>query len=273
MHRFFGLIKFFISIFCDSFRRAYWEGIYSGWVFLRVNLLNFYIHHRNKSDSKRVECPCCGWQGHDFIADDIITFWLPSVYCPNCRSHERQRMLYIYIHRKDQSFFELEGTVLHFSPEEDARKLIEKNKNLIYLPTGYNLHDIIKRCGLGIGFVSDIQDISLKDESVDIIFNLHVLEHVRYDRKAIQELNRILKPGGYAYIMVPFDMNIEESIEFAEPNPDCFDHIWAYALPDFKFKLDCFDYVEIKPDTYLTPEEQKRYRIPDKEVIYRCTKR
>jgi hypothetical protein len=34
-----------------------------------------------------------------------------------------------------------------------------------------------------------------------------------------------------------------------------------------------FDYAEIKPDSFLTAAEQARFKIPPKEIIYRCVKR
>ncbi len=56
------------------------------------------------------------------------------------------------------------------------------------------------------------------------------------------------------------------------PDPDIHYHIWAYSSADFKYRLDCFDYQEIKPDTFLSETERTRFRIPPKEIIYRCVK-
>jgi len=68
-------------------------------------------------------------------------------------------------------------------------------------------------------------------------------------------------------------LNRDETEEWDEPAPDVCDHIWAYALPDFKHRLAAFQYREIKPSDFLSPEEIRRFRIPDKEIIYRCMKR
>ena len=42
------------------------------------------------------------------------------------------------------------------------------------------------------------------NDSVDIVFSIAVLEHVPDPHAAIAELVRILKPGGHAYVFVPF---------------------------------------------------------------------
>ena len=57
----------------------------------------------------------------------------------------------------------------------------------------------------------DIQDIPLPDETLDVIYCSHVLEHVTNDRKAMAEFFRILKPGGYAMLAVP--VTVEKTIE------------------------------------------------------------
>ena len=51
---------------------------------------------------------------------------------------------------------------------------------------------------------SEIYNIPLPDESVDFILCTQVLEHLKYPARALQELNRLLKPGGKLYLTVPF---------------------------------------------------------------------
>ena len=267
------LLRYGFDIVQGFFIRLFTKGPNSARIFLWVRALNLTISQLNKTGrSKRVECPCCSWKGYDFLADDTVKFWLPQVFCPSCGSHERSRMLHLYLGRHDARLGETEGTLLHFAAEDDLRKLIRANDRLNYFSTDIDPIAIKYRCAPGTGFMSDIQTLGVKTNSVDIIFCLHVLEHVRHDCDAIRELSRALKPGGIAYIMVPFDMTLKETEEWEIPDPDIHYHIWAYATPDFKYRLDCFDYQEIKPDTFLTEEERTRFRIPPKEIIYRCVK-
>lgn len=256
-----------------SFERLRENGLNSARIYIFVRIINFAIAQLNKRVSMhRVECPCCGWTGFDFFADDTIIFWLPQVFCPECGSHERQRMLQLYIERHDSKLSETEGALLHFAAEDDLRKLIRANEKLRYFSTDIDPRVIKHRCAPGTGFMADIQQLGVKTDGVDLVFCLDVLEHVRLDRDAIRELKRILKPGGIAYIMVPFDMALDETEEWEIPNADIHYHVWAYSTADFKYRLDCFDYQEIKPDTFLSEAERTRFRIPPKEIIYRCVK-
>jgi len=56
-----------------------------------------------------------------------------------------------------------------------------------------------------IDIVSDITSIPVKDESFDAIMCIEVIEHVPDPVKAMNELDRILKNGGYLIITAPFN--------------------------------------------------------------------
>ena len=49
----------------------------------------------------------------------------------------------------------------------------------------------------------DITDIQHPDESFDVIYCSHVLEHVPDDRQAIREFHRVLRKDGWAMLLVP----------------------------------------------------------------------
>src|SRR5262249_27912167 len=44
------------------------------------------------------------------------------------------------------------------------------------------------------------EDIPFADGSFDVIWSIAVLEHVQQPEKALQEIERVLKPGGVAYL-------------------------------------------------------------------------
>jgi SAM-dependent methyltransferase len=56
----------------------------------------------------------------------------------------------------------------------------------------------------GTDYVSDVTATPFKDGTVDLVIATGLLEHVEDDRKLIGEMRRILKPGGSAYIEIPF---------------------------------------------------------------------
>jgi len=56
----------------------------------------------------------------------------------------------------------------------------------------------------GVDIQADVLRLPLKDESVEAIVCTGVLEHVCDPRQAVQEMCRVLKPGGRSYLEVPF---------------------------------------------------------------------
>jgi SAM-dependent methyltransferase len=56
----------------------------------------------------------------------------------------------------------------------------------------------------GIGLVAELGALPLLDASVDGVLCEMVLEHVPAARRAIEEILRVLKPGGRLYVAVPF---------------------------------------------------------------------
>lgn len=58
----------------------------------------------------------------------------------------------------------------------------------------------------------DIMEIPCKDDLFDVILCYHVLEHVADDRRAMGELLRVLKPGGWAILQVPIDRTREKNV-------------------------------------------------------------
>lgn len=244
----------------------------SGRVYLKWAATGAWVKLNNRLAGRpRVECPCCGWQGHEFLTIDCGTFTVPAAECPHCHGQERHRMLHLYLERSHPGFFTMEGRVLHFAPERHVRDIIVRNPGLQCVSTDYANY-MTKRFP-GPAVQTDMQHLGLANNSFELMFCLHVLEHVPDDRLGIAELRRVLKPGGVAYIMVPFMMGWEKTIEFGAPDPDIFDHVRGYSPDDFDSRLAPFNAEKIMPGDFLTAEEVRRYRIPkDSQVIYRCLK-
>ena len=63
----------------------------------------------------------------------------------------------------------------------------------------------IKLCGesLPVDIVSPGDQLPLEDNSVDFVISSHVIEHFPDPIKALREWYRVVKPGGYLYIIAP----------------------------------------------------------------------
>ncbi|MHB1001119.1 MAG: class I SAM-dependent methyltransferase [Armatimonadota bacterium] len=55
------------------------------------------------------------------------------------------------------------------------------------------------------------QPFPIKDEAFDCVLLFNVLEHTYNHKQALAEINRILKPGGTLYLLVPFAIKIHGS--------------------------------------------------------------
>ena len=128
----------------------------------------------------------------------------------------------------------------------------------------------------------DIHEIPFEENSIDIIFCNHVLEHVDDDLKALSEMKRVLKPGGWAILQVPFfyplpDETYEDkSITDPREREKAFgqdDHVRLYGK-DYAARLASsgLQVVEENFVNELSEEEQNRFALPKKEIIYKVVK-
>ncbi|GAB3230066.1 class I SAM-dependent methyltransferase [Mycolicibacterium hippocampi] len=95
--------------------------------------------------------------------------------------------------------------ILHFAPEPSVASLCKSHSS------EYHSADLTPGRA---DTVLNIESIELPDESVDVVVCSHVLEHVD-DVRALDEIYRILTPGGRALLMFP----IVEGWEHTYENP------------------------------------------------------
>src|SRR5690606_20946181 len=62
--------------------------------------------------------------------------------------------------------------------------------------------DFCKNKGLNV-FEGSVEEIGLEKESYDIITSFEVIEHLTYPKEHLEELFRLLRPGGILYITTP----------------------------------------------------------------------
>jgi SAM-dependent methyltransferase len=95
--------------------------------------------------------------------------------------------------------------LLHFAPERQLERRLRGFPQLDYTTADLLRDDVDVRL--------DVTEIGLPDHSFDAVLCSHVLEHVTDDRAAMKELRRIVKPGGWAILDAPVEMDREDTFE------------------------------------------------------------
>ncbi len=191
---------------------------------------------------------------------------------PSTLSLERHRLLWLYL-KNETDFFTADKKILHFAPEQCFLKQFKTLKNLDYTTTDLNspLADV----------KADICNLPFSDNEFDVILCNHVLEHIPDDTKAIQELYRVLKPGGMGIFQIPQDLSREttfedDSITDKKKRAKIFgqyDHVRVYGLDYFdKLRSIGFKVEEVDYTSKISKEEITRYCLAKDEIIPVVTK-
>jgi len=190
-----------------------------------------------------------------------------NVLSPSTLSLERHRLLWLYL-KNETDFFVAPSKVLHFAPEQCFLKRFKKLENLDYTTT-----DLLSPIA---DVKADICDLPFKDSSYDIILCNHVLEHIPDDTKAMQELYRVMKPGGMGVFQIPQDLNRDITFEDNTITDKAerakifgqYDHVRVYGRDYFnKLRSIGFKVEEVDYTSNLLEEEITKYCLAKGEII------
>jgi len=174
--------------------------------------------------------------------------------------------------QKETDFFKSSLKVLHVAPELCFLNRFKKLKNLEYI-TG-DLESPLAEVKM------DIHQIPFPDNSFDVVFCNHVLEHVADDLKACAEINRVLKPNGWGIIQSPvYDLEAtleDNSITDPQKREQIFgqsDHVRKYGK-DYAARLSQSGLRVVENDFVknLPKELIKKHALPENETIFFCQK-
>ncbi len=183
-------MKYLIALLIRFVPRKYLQ-LFSG-----IGLKTVGIFYRGN----KVECPICKSHYRKFLPYGRINP-RPNALCPNCLSLERHRLIWLYLTEKT-NFFSTQLDVLHIAPEPCFMKRFEKRHGDKYITA--DIESPLAKVKM------DIHQIPFGENHFDVVLCNHVLEHVQDDIKAMSEIYRVLKPGGWAIMQVPFFSPIPE---------------------------------------------------------------
>ena len=186
---------------------------------------------------------------------------------PGTLSLERHRQMWLYL-QNETDFFIKNYKVLHIAPEQEFLRKFKKMKNLDY--TSADLFSPI------VDVKADILDLPFADESFDVVICNHVLEHIEDDRKAMSELYRVMKKGGWGILQVPMKNSLEKTYEdFTITDPKerqkhfgQYDHVRWYGMDYFdRLKSVGFDAEANFYSQKFSEEDIKRFGLNKNEIL------
>ena len=186
---------------------------------------------------------------------------------PGTLSLERHRQMWLYL-QNETDFFIKNYKVLHIAPEQEFLRKFKKMKNLDY--TSADLFSPI------VDVKADILDLPFADESFDVVICNHVLEHIEDDRKAMSELYRVMKKGGWGILQVPMKNSLEKTYEdFSITDPKerqkhfgQYDHVRWYGMDYFdRLKSVGFDAEANFYSQKFSEEDIKRFGLNKNEIL------
>lgn len=219
----------------------------------------------------KVECPICEISYRKFLPYGRLNP-RPNALCPDSLSLERHRLMWLYLKDKT-NFFNKPQKLLHIAPELCFIKKFKSMENLDY--TTADLESPLADVKM------DVHQIPFENNTFDVVFCNHVMEHVDDDIRAMSEIYRVLKPGGWAIIQSPQDYSRKETLEdpsITDPKERervywQADHVRLFGM-DYGMRLEKagFSVVEDRYVMELPEETVRRYALPPKEIIYFCAK-
>jgi SAM-dependent methyltransferase len=244
----------------------------------------------NNRNNKFYCCPVCGKDVSSFLKlpdyyDDMLEKheYVHSIFCaetmnrkayscPHCYASDRDRLYGVYLNEKFLNIVKhgRKYTFLDIAPAKSLAEFVKKHDFIQYRSIDLYME--------GVDDKVDVTDMNIyRDNSFDIILCSHVLEHIEDDRKAISELYRILKPSGFAIIMVPILLSIHEDFENPSYKTEAErwkyfgqnDHVRIYSKNGFVNKLTQVGFkVNQLGIDYFGKEIFEKYGIHHRSILY-----
>jgi SAM-dependent methyltransferase len=235
----------------------------------KIRLIFLKFKYRGNS----VLCPCCKSSFSEFAPFGDSR--RKNAWCPNCQGLERHRLLWKYFEEKT-NLYSHPLKVLHVAPEDIFFNHFKQQKNIDYYPVDIFPHLYPK----GTTYL-DILDHEIPDNSFDVIICNHVFQYIEDDKKAIKNIYKLMKPGGWGIMQVPIDTTKKVTYEdssITDPlerekafglkeHVRYYSYDYADRLREAGFKVTVDDYT-----SKFSDEEIYKYGFWKGDSIYYCTK-
>ncbi len=226
-----------------------------------------YLSYTQKG---RLYCPICDTTSKEFLTYGVTK--RPHAMCPQCKSLERHRLLWLYLQQRS-NVCTANLRMLDIAPQKFLQEKFKAMTNLSYLSIDLTSELAMEKM--------DLTHLLLDDDSFDFVLCYHVLEHIPDDRKAMREILRVMKPGGWGIIQSPVEMHRSETYEdFSvtshqerEKHFGQWDHVRIYGR-DYADRLQSEGFI-VEQSTFardLSPMTVRRCSVKKNEILYLCRK-
>lgn len=208
--------------------------------------------------------------GFDMSEHEFETFHGPQYSCPWCESPDRSRLYALYL---SERLAGLPGhfKLVDFAPSAPLRQWIKDSFQICYRSADLIMEHVDDRV--------DLTDMVIyPDASVDAFICSHILEHIPNDTKAMRELFRILKPGGWGILMVPICLRqreVFEDLAKATTEADRWhhfgqgDHVRIYSKQGFIDRVSSLGFIiQQYGVAHFGEDTFRRCGIAQKSVLY-----
>jgi SAM-dependent methyltransferase/glycosyltransferase involved in cell wall biosynthesis len=141
-------------------------------------------------------CPICGTHSAAFRSGGVASK-RPNAKCPSCGALERHRLFWLYF--VNDLYPKLPADrmkqLLHVAPEAYVARPLHEADDINYLSGDLFMPNVMVKL--------DLTQMEFPDKRFDVIICSHILEHIPDDVKAMREMFRTTRPGGYVIVMVP----------------------------------------------------------------------
>jgi SAM-dependent methyltransferase len=208
----------------------------------------------------------------DLRTHDFETLNSKAYQCPHCGASDRDRLyaLYLDARLRVSGMLSPEFFLLDIAPSAALAAHIRR----VYA-IRYRTADLFQK---GVDDRVDITSMRCyEDATFDAFICSHVLEHVQDDKKAMAELFRILKPGGWGIAMAPIDLALKEIREDPAITTPAErwrhfgqgDHVRVYSRDGFTDRLKEAGFVVRQFGSgYFGLEQMRTHGLSEASVLY-----
>lgn len=215
-------------------------------------------------------CPICANHLRCFLPSTHKMNPRANVRCPICNSRIRHRLVWLYVQKRTNLFSLPRKKMLHIAPEAYFAPYLQNHAAIDYV-TG----DITPYAKLQM----DITALPFATNTFEVVFALHVLEHIPNDHQAMCELWRVLKPQGWAILQVPLRGDVTyEDPSIVEPQErerhfGQWNHVRVYGWDYLdRLKRAGFSVYPEKTVDFLTKDEARHYGVSLDKAVFYCVK-